>query len=174
MAVKYNPNPRKIQPGETVVEMNGRMYHKADSISAARWPYLQRYQAAWIHGTQAHDIHKVLGELWTLLQKSAFGECAVMVHNLRNSVADMTHKNRLPAAACLTMLFWNEEGEDVGVMSEDLMNRKLEDALNSGIDMEFFFVQALSCTPGFISASQQTNTLDNGSPKAKETVDALN
>lgn len=166
----FDPNPRKIPPGATVVDMNGKTYHRADSVCAARWPYLQRYQAAWIHGTQAHDIHKVLGELHGLLQKSAFVDCAVMVHNLRNSVAEMTQPKRLPAAACLTMLFWNKEGEDVGTMSDALMEEKLNDALNSGIDMDFFFAQALSCTPGFVRALEQTEGQSSGSSRTETPI----
>lgn len=161
--MSFDPNPRKVDPSATEVVMNGKTYRKASSIAISRWPYLQRYQAAWIHGKQAHEIHKVMGELEKFLNKTDFVGAAVMVHNVKNDIAGMTDAKRLPAAAALTMLFWNYEGEDVGTCSDDLMSQKLNDALNSGIDSEFFFVQALSATPGFISASSPTPQPEGGS-----------
>ena len=74
---------------------------------------------------------------------------------------------RLPAAACITMLFWNYEGEDVGTMSDELMQAKLEDASKSGIEEGFFFSQALDCLLTSVASSSLTPLQGVGSPQVK-------
>ena len=91
-----------------------------------------------------------------------------MVHNLKNDVAGITDPTRLPAAACLTMLFWNYEGEDVGTMSDELMDGKVKDAMASGIDQSFFFSQALASLLVSSAPSSPTHQQQDGSQKEVE------
>ena len=166
--VTWSAEPRQVPEGATVLEMNGKVYHRAKSIAIARWPYMERYKATWLHGRQVHEFHKVLGDLEKSLNKTAFVDCAVMVHNLKNDVAGITDPTRLPAAACLTMLFWNYEGEDVGTMSDELMDGKVKDAMASGIDQSFFFSQALASLLAYSAHSSQTHQQHDGSQKEVE------
>ena len=165
--VEWSPDPITVDKNATVIEMNGKKYHKAKSISIARWPFLERYKAAWIHGKQAHEFHKVLGDLYNIVNKGQFGDTAVMLHNLKNDVAGITDTKRLPAAACITMLFWNYEGEDVGAMSDEHMQAKLNDVSASGIEDAFFFSQALDCLLTSVSGSSPTPQQSDGSQQAK-------
>lgn len=169
----WSPEPIKVDKSATVIEMNGRKYHRAKSISIARWPFLERYKAAWIHGKQAHEFHKVLGDLYNIVNKGQFGDTAVMLHNLKNDIAGITDVKRLPAAACITMLFWNYEGEDVGVMTDEIMAQKLADASASGIEEGFFFSQALDCLLTSAAASSQTPQQSGGSPLERTQVSSI-
>ena len=166
--VKWTAEPRQVPEGATEVEMNGKVYHRAKSISIARWPFMERYKATWLHGRQVHEFHKVLGDLEKSLNKTAFVDCAVMVHNLKNDVAGITDPARLPAAACLTMLFWNAEGEDVGTMTDETMDAKVKDAMASGIDQSFFFSQALASLLAYSAPSSPTHQPQDGSQKEVE------
>lgn len=168
----WSPDPIAVDKNATVIEMNGKKYHKAKSISIARWPFLERYKAAWIHGKQAHEFHKVLGDLYNVVNKGQFGDTAVMLHNLKNDVAGITDTKRLPAAACIAMLFWNYEGEDVGTMSDEHMQTKLNDVSASGIEDAFFFSQALDCLLTSAAASSQTLQPSVGSQPAKTPVNS--
>ncbi len=165
--VDWTPEPITVPDGATTIVMNGKTYHRAKSISIARWPFLERYKATWIHGKQAHELHKVLGDLYAIVNKGQFGDTAVLLHNLKNDVAGITDKKRLPAAACITMLFWNYEGEDVGVMTDEIMQAKLEDVEKSGIEEGFFFSQALACLLRSAASSSQIPAQSDGSPKEK-------
>jgi len=165
--VEWSPDPITVDKNATEITMNGKVYRKAKSISIARWPFLERYKATWIHGRQAHELHKVLTDLYAVVNKGTFGDTAVMLHNLKNDVAGITDSKRLPAAACITMLFWNHEGEDVGTMSDELMQAKLDDASKSGIEEGFFFSQALDCLLTSVASSSLTPQQSVGSPPAK-------
>lgn len=169
--VKWNPNPRKVPAGATEVEMNGRIYHRADSVAAARWPYLEQYQAALIHGKRADQLYKVLRtDLKDALNKAQFMDASVILHNLINDTAAITDVKRLPSAVALTMLFWNHEGEEVGQFDQAVMDAKIEDARQSGIDMAFFFGQALSCIADYLPASTPMKAQGNGSPSGQEVL----
>lgn len=165
--VEWTPDPISVPEGATTIVMNGKTYHKAKSISIARWPFLERYKATWIHGKAAHELHKVLGDLYAIVNKGQFGDTAVMLHNLKNDVAGITDKKRLPAAACIAMLFWNYEGEDVSTMTDEAMQSKLEDVEKSGIEEGFFFSQALACLLTSIESSSRIPPQNAGSPQAK-------
>lgn len=162
--VKWSPNPTKVDPKATEVVMNGTKYVRSDSVCAARWPYLQQYEAQLIHGQRADQLHKVLvGDLKKALNELRLVDASVLVHNLANDVAQITDVKRLPAAFALTMLFWNYEGEDVSVFDDTVMKRKMEDARLSGIDAAFFFSQPARCIEGYLSLLDPTRAQPDGS-----------
>ena len=150
-AVEWSPNPITYDQSVRVVELCGRKYHKADSVSAHRYGWMERLNAELAYGRSVEELFHGDKRAFEELNKQQFAQAAVSIHNNMAGLAKIA--DNVPHAAFkLCMLFWNYEGEQVGTMTDELMREKVDDVMKSGVDHAFFFVQAASNVPGFLAA----------------------
>lgn len=150
-----------IPAGATSFTANGKMYHKSESVSFNRHKWLSKLQVELSYGTTVDQLFESQKKQYELLNKQKFADAAVLAHNTMKGIASIAD-DRAPVAMKLALLFWNYEGEDVRFMTNELMAEKLADMEQEGVDAGFFFAQALSCVPGFISAYTQSKGILKG------------
>lgn len=152
--VKWTPEPVTIAPDARTFEANGRTYHKADSISAMRWKWMEMLNVELAYGRNPGEMFAGCRKAFDLLNKQQFAEAAVAIHDQMSGLAKIAD-GREHVVIRLTMLFWNYEGEDTRTMTDELMERKVDDVMKAGIDIGFFFSQALSNAPGLLAAYRE-------------------
>lgn len=150
----WSPNPVAIAPDARTFEANGKTYHKAESISAQRYGWMERLNVELAYGRNPGELFQGHKKAYDLLNKQHFADAAVAIHDQMSGLAKIAD-GREHAAIRLTMLFWNYEGEEVGKMTEELMQKKVDDVLEAGIDVGFFFTQAVSNAPGLLAAFRE-------------------
>lgn len=149
--LKWSPDPKTVEPGARSLIANGRTYHKADSISAKRYGWMERLNVELAYGRDPGEMFAGHKRAFDLLNKQHFAEAAVAIHDQMSGIGKIAD-GREATAVRLTMLFWNYEGEDVKDMTEELMQEKVNDMMEEGIDIRFFFEQAVSTAPGLLAA----------------------
>lgn len=147
-------NPRTVDINATSFEANGKTYHKANSVSFQRWGWMERTQVELMYGRTPKEVFDSQKQAFDLLNKGKLAEAAVAIDGSMRGIAQVAD-GRLHAAFRLMLLFWNYEGEDVSIMTDELMEEKVEDMEASGIDVQFFFGQAFSNVPGLPDALKQ-------------------
>jgi len=124
---------------------NGKKYLLEKHLSIQRSVYTEAARIEMESGLRFGKYTEDWQKLWTLLndkEKSHFGEISVIVYNhLRsfNNFLENVHPV-LKIAAC----FINEESEDRRTISDDIVNRKVNDWVEEGITMNSFFLLVLS------------------------------
>lgn len=152
--LKWSPNPVIIAPDARSFQANGRTYHKADSISAKRYGWMERENVKLAYGRNPGELFQGYKTAFELLNKMKFAEASVSLFDQMKGIGDIADGREHPAIR-ITMLFWNYEGEQVGSMSEELMQEKVNDVMEAGIDVGFFFAQAVSNAPGLLAAYRE-------------------
>lgn len=152
-AVKFDPNPLTVAPdAREFTGKSGKVYHKADSLSARRYGIMEVLNVRLGYGRTPLELFNSHKKAFGLLDKQKFAEAAVEIHTSMAGLGAIADGREHPAVA-MTMLFWNAEGEDVATMTDDQLAQKVEDVLH--IDVGFFFDQALTNAPGLLSAYRE-------------------
>jgi hypothetical protein len=164
--LKWTAEPREVPDSATSFEANGKTYHKASSVSFQRYGWMEALNLEVGYGRTVEQVFKDQRIAFDLLNGQKFAEAAVAIDSSMRGIAAIAD-GRVHPLMKLTLMFWNYEGEDVGIMTEDLMNEKVADMEASGIDFRFFFGQALSTAPGLLSAYRElTEGYSGGMPSA--------
>lgn len=136
-------------------------YLLASSLSIARYIEFEKKQAGAAYGVTFDDIHKAWCDVEDALNKVKFVEAAAIIANMKQAILRGGDKKKhLVLQICA--LFLNEEGEDVGVYREEVMDAKIQDWLDSGVDYKDFFQFTVNIVPGLLAVLQQTSTVISG------------
>lgn len=141
----------KIVPGQKELLANGKKYLIEDRISQRRYP---RYLEAQIRlglGVSFQQTFDRLQDLYEAINQQRFADSAVITRDLMQGLADEID-GREPAIIELCAMFINEENEDRRYITDAQIKQKAKDWELEGIEMESFFLLALSFIPGFVSA----------------------
>lgn len=160
--LKWSPNPVMVPADARTFEAGGKTYHKADSISAQRYGWMERLNIELAYGRNPGELFAGHKRAYELLNKQQFADAAVSIHDQMSGLGKIAD-GRDHAAVRLTMLFWNYEGETVKEMTEELMQSKVNDVMEAGIDIGFFFAQAVSNAPGLLAAYREHSKGSSGS-----------
>lgn len=168
----WSPNPKVILAGAKSLVANGRTYYKAESVSNLRHKWLLRLQVQLAYGRTVEQVFATQKEVHALLNDKKMADAIVRNHDCMKGIASIAD-DRIEPAMAITLLFWNYQDEDVKDMSDELMAEKVADMEAEGIDMTFFFDQALSSIAGWLSAWRSFNAgtataLSNGSAPSSE------
>lgn len=133
---------KQINPSEKSFMANGKTYWiEAGDISIARWAKYEEYTLEMQYGVNQVELFNKFKQITELANKLQFADIAVLCYNTQNGIRGMME--RLPVALKVCALFINEENEDRGSISDDLVMKKINDWQLEGYAVGSFFQLAL-------------------------------
>jgi hypothetical protein len=142
-------------------EACGTKYLIHRSLSITRFVEYEKLQNHVGFGVTFASLFKTLKDVYELLNKQKFADCAVKVHNVLTGITEKA-ENKVHPALLLCALFVNREDEDITKWDESDALRKIADWTEGGYDMNSFFQLGVSFVNGFQDAYERLtlNTLE--------------
>lgn len=157
MSEKQPIPTKRIDMTKTSFIANGKEYFITSFLSVARFCEFQIFEKEFAYSTDLKTLFKEVNSCHKMLKEAVnFGtvsDVIVKLDNLQRGIARLEEKE--PTALKLCALFINTEKEDPAFWSVDLMNVKIEDFKDSGIEMKDFFQLALTSQHSFIDIYNQ-------------------
>lgn len=147
-------------------EANGKKYFIEGAMSIERYAEFQIFEKELAYGLTVKAIFEKLGELWKLINKLKFGEAAVQLNDLIRGVSKI--EEREPVVLKICALVINEENEDRGEFSQDMINRKITDWKAEGMDMRDFFLVASGSVNGLQEIYKKVTRIISGAESLGE------
>lgn len=122
---------------ELVFEANGNKYYIHKSLTVDRYKAFQKMQIEAGFGVGFASVYDGMVKAYSLLNKQAFADAAVLIHNMINSIKGLDEREHPAIVMCA--LFINREGENVNVVDDGVIMAKIEDWKAEGIPADFFF-----------------------------------
>lgn len=136
---------------------NGKTYTIEGALSIERYAELQILEKELAYGFTVKDIFKKLKQLWEFLNKMKFAEAAVLI---RDMMAGATRVGeRTPTVLKICALFINTDDEDRATITQEMINKKIEDWKAEGVDMRDFFQVASSSIHGFLEVYESVSRI---------------
>ena len=158
---------RKLDPETRSFEANGQRYTAVTSLTVERYEAYELYQAEIGIGRTFEEIQASINRAFELCNevatgKKVFAELAVLLHDLSIGCT-LVGTTQPHAVLKLCALFLVREGEDLRTIDDQLVQDKITDWKEAGIDMGYFFAFALRSIPGFLAAYRAAS--QSSSPK---------
>lgn len=131
-------------------EANGKTYYVSGELSIERWIKLQGFQTELGFGVEFEEMQKSWLKLIELANKQRFTDIAVLAHNMVNGVSKVFSREPIILKFCA--LFFNVEGEDLGIITDEMITSKISDWKAEGLGIDNFFVFSLSRVSGLADA----------------------
>lgn len=160
----------RMLPADTqVFTANGREYRVSRSISFERYEAYELFQVEVGLARTFEQFTDQIKEAYSLCNqvatgKPVFADLAVLLRDMLIGT-QLVGERQTPAVLKLCALFINREGEDVRWVDDAVVEAKINDWRQEGIDIRFFFAFALNSIPGFIEALRAAS-LDTSSEAA--------
>lgn len=130
---------------------NGKTYNiEMGGISMNRFIMYEKLQIELGYGVTFIQMYDALKECYELTNKQKFADLAVKLYNILQSVK--TFEERRTPAFELCALFINETNEDRAVITKDMIDAKILDWEDEGLDAIPFFQLAVSSLQSFSTA----------------------
>ncbi|MFT3704637.1 MAG: hypothetical protein QM802_19890 [Agriterribacter sp.] len=126
---------------------NGKLYTVSNTFSLDRYKMYENIELEMGYGRAWADIYDEGLKVYDALNRSKFADASVMMHNLIQGVKNV--KNKMPHAMRMCALFINYEGEDVRYISEQIIQQKIFDWNEEGLDPEPFLTFGVNSMRGF-------------------------
>lgn len=126
---------------------NGVEYFFEKGLSQARFIMYQQLQIELPFQTGFSGVVKAFQDSYKLLNQTKFADSAVIMHNALNGIQNISER-RIPALE-LCALFINTKDEDRRIITQDMVDKKLKDWEEEGLDTIPFFQLATSSISGF-------------------------
>lgn len=152
---------------------------EAGDISISRWAKYEELVLEMQYGTSQVEMFNKFKEITELANKLQFADIAVLAFNMQNGLLGVME--RLPVALKICALFINEQDEDRGLITDDIIAHKIDDWRKEGYSIGPFFQLALGfsrligessnmLTPQYLEAvSQRTKEMEKESmPEPEE------
>lgn len=117
---------------EESFEANGVKYFVEEKLSFARYDYLSALLVRLAYGRDYDSINASLHRIKEYLDKIQFVKAAVEVTNVIEGIK--AFPNRVDDAFAVCALFINAENEDRGIVSGEMIGKKIEDWKVGGLD----------------------------------------
>jgi len=131
-----------INPSERSFPANGKTYFiEAGDISIARWSKYEELILEMQYGVTQVEMFNKFKEITELANKLQFADIAILAYNVQNGMRGLMQ--RQPVALKICALFINEENEDRGSISDDIIAQKIDDWNIEGYAVGPFFQLAL-------------------------------
>lgn len=153
---------KQIPNDGTPFQANGKTYHVSNELSIDRWIKMQSLQIELGFGVEFEEMQKNWFKVIEFANKSKFTDIAVMAHNMVNGVSKAYSREPMILKFCA--LFFNVEGEDTGIITDEMISAKIEDWRTEGLGIDGFFVFSLGKVNGF--AESFMNAIQDGSDLA--------
>ncbi|WP_313418832.1 hypothetical protein [Sphingobacterium multivorum] len=158
---------KQISIEEKSFKANGKTYFiEAGDISIERWSKYEEFSLELQYGISQIDMFKNWKNVTELANKLLFSDIAVLANNMQNGMLGIFERQNVSLKICA--LFINEEKENRGVISDDMITAKLEDWAKEGLSVGPFFQLALV----FSKLINQTSSLLT--PESLEAAEKMN
>jgi hypothetical protein len=147
---------------------NGVTYHIEKGMSTVRFCEYQILEKEAAFGMDFMKMFTLLGEIRSAYNECRFVDGSVKLDNLQRGVAQI--HTRTPSVLKMCALFINTVDEDRKVITDEVINKKIEDW--NEYDVRDFFTLALNGVSGFIDVytnfSRIISAQDTTKLKSKE------
>ncbi|WP_343320198.1 hypothetical protein [Sphingobacterium multivorum] len=158
---------KQLNIQEKSFKANGKTYHiEAGDLSIERWSKYEEFTLELQYGVSQSEMFKNWKKVTELANELKFADIAVMANNMQNGIMGVF--NRQIVALKICALFINEEKEDRGVISDDIIDQKIEDWRKEGFSVGPFFQLAL----GFSSLINSISSIIT--PESLAMIERLN
>lgn len=138
-----------------VLKTPNHEYFIASSLSVDRYIEFELMQAAVAYGCTFAEVHKSINDIKDALNKVKFVEAAAILANFEQALKQGVDKKK-HIVLRMAALFLNEKDEDVRTYKTEVIDAKIADWLESGVDYHDFFQLTLSLVPGLLNVLEQT------------------
>lgn len=125
---------------------NGTQYFIEDSLSIDRWIKQQEIQIELGFGVQYEEMQRNWASIHALANKSQFADIVILAYNMVNGVSKVYE--RIPTILKYCALFINTQDEDRGIITDDMIAKKVEDWRLEGMGIDGFLAFSLSKVRG--------------------------
>lgn len=129
--------------------VNGKTYRKSGSLSAQRYRWMESIRQEMLYSRDPVEVFQQNKRAYELMNKMQFAEVSVILHTNMTAAAHIADQLPHPLVK-MFCLYWNFDGEDRKIMTDDLMAEKVADM--DGVDSDFLFLSAATNAPGFLAA----------------------
>lgn len=166
---------KELPPDTREFVASNTKYRVSRSVSMDRW---EAYELLSVEVGMARSFQQLvqgLREAYDLTNqvaagKPVFADLAVLLRDLLVGVSNVGDGQTHPVLK-MCALFINYDGEDVRTITDEVIQKKVDDWRGEGIGMDFFFGFALHSIPGFIDAYKAvTHGTFNSAKKTAEEV----
>lgn len=128
-----------IEPGKSFTA-NGRKYSVNESFAIGRFHQVVLMEEELMLLGSRSSCHEEMKKAMDLINNHKLGEAYVVLFNKIES--DNKSEQLIPYLLRLCTAYINYEGEDVGVLTDELISEKIEDWSKEGLDVRPFFAFA--------------------------------
>jgi len=147
----------------------GKTYKAHSTLSIERFIEFEKLQVSVGFGFTFDQFFHKLKDSYEDLNKGKQADAAVKIHNMLTGIADKIDRRKHPVLM-LCALFICTEDEDRKRYDEKLMEKKVNDWQEEGLEIQDFFTLAFNFVKGFIPAYQEiTQSISKAAPKKKST-----
>lgn len=150
---------KKIEDCAASFTANGVEYHIESSMSFDRYKMYQKLQVECGYDVSFYGMFEGLKKLYELQNAGKLADAAVLTHNLLTGLSNID-KRQIPVLE-MCALFINVEGEDRRQITQELVDKKIDDWRKEGIAIEYFFTLAISTMQGYKSAYKEVSQLSS-------------
>lgn len=140
---------------------NGKEYFFDSSFTIERYKQYQIYEKELAYSMSIPSIHKSLTTAFNQMNSLKFGEVAVLLHNLLKGIEKVNYKDITALKLCA--LFINTKDEDRSVITDLMIEEKINDWSVEGYDIQDFFTLATSTIKGYLQLLADTSQLSTES-----------
>lgn len=151
---------------EKSFKANGTEYFVEAGLSFDRFLMYQMLQVECGYDVSFSSMFENMKKAFELLNKQKPAEAAVLIHNIMQGVAKVEER-RMPVLQ-MCALFINTKEEDRKKIDNDMVDKKIKDWTQEGLDIRPFFQLALSSIQNFSNAWQEISLNISGEQSAKK------
>ena len=137
---------KKLTLNESEFVANGKLYFIEPELSAERFKRMQELEIELGFGANYKHLFDGLKKSYGLLNENKFADAAVFIHNLMNSLAGLEERRDPIMEYCA--MFINTAGEDRRKVDEKMIESKINDWKEEGINYHDFFRLAVNMVRG--------------------------
>jgi hypothetical protein len=137
---------RQLELGKQTFEANGKTYFIEPHVSAARFQEMQLLEIDLGFNLDYKVMFEKLQEAYNSLNEQQFADAAVTIRNIQDGIGLMEDRHHPIMRYCA--MFINREKEDRRKVDELIVEQKIKDWNEEGIDYHSFFRLALSMVRG--------------------------
>ena len=147
---------KKIPPDAKEFTANGNRYRVVSSLTVSRYEDFELFQLEVAIGRSFESIQQSINHAYRLCNRvvkgeEVFADLAIVLRDL--SIGATLAGTRTPHAVLkMCALFLVRDEEDLRSCPNELIEDKINDWREEGIDMGYFFTFALLTIPGFLAA----------------------
>ena len=123
---------------------NGNTYVVLDKMPIDSYIQYEKLSVQMAYGTTIPEFMKNLRKAYDLVNAQKFADSAVQMHNIMSGILKLDDKERYPYGLMICTLFIKEESKVKEKWSEDLANKAINDWIEEGLDVGYFFQLAKS------------------------------